>query len=114
MFVNLMDHSALRVSLIAGCTLFSIAIMIDCWIWTLFFHLLFYFDVVFQIYGMDAASGAAVLALDVSEGDHVLDLCAAPGNLVSFTLVIVIALSCVCCILVGEASACFCYFFCDI
>ncbi|KAH7678845.1 16S rRNA (cytosine(967)-C(5))-methyltransferase protein [Dioscorea alata] len=32
-----------------------------------------------KIYGMDAASGAAVLALDVSEGDHVLDLCAAPG-----------------------------------
>lgn len=28
---------------------------------------------------MDAASGAAVLALDVSPGDHVLDLCAAPG-----------------------------------
>ncbi|OVA04131.1 Bacterial Fmu (Sun)/eukaryotic nucleolar NOL1/Nop2p [Macleaya cordata] len=32
-----------------------------------------------KIYGMDAASGAAVLALDVSPGDHVLDLCAAPG-----------------------------------
>ncbi|XP_008787633.2 uncharacterized protein LOC103705618 isoform X4 [Phoenix dactylifera] len=31
------------------------------------------------IYGMDAASGAAVSALDVSPGDHVLDLCAAPG-----------------------------------
>ena len=59
---------------------------------------------------MDAASGAAVLALDISEGDHVLDLCAAPGNLVSFTLVIVIALPCVSCILVDEASACFCYF----
>lgn len=32
-----------------------------------------------KIYGMDAASGAAVLALDVNPGDHVLDLCAAPG-----------------------------------
>ncbi|KAL1567317.1 hypothetical protein AAHA92_02807 [Salvia divinorum] len=32
-----------------------------------------------KIYGIDAASGAAVLALDVSPGDHVLDLCAAPG-----------------------------------
>ncbi|KAF3320568.1 putative 28S rRNA (cytosine-C(5))-methyltransferase isoform X1 [Carex littledalei] len=32
-----------------------------------------------KIYGMDAASGAAVLALNVSPGDHVLDLCAAPG-----------------------------------
>ncbi|KAJ0980731.1 hypothetical protein J5N97_008986 [Dioscorea zingiberensis] len=32
-----------------------------------------------KIYGMDAASGAAVLALGVSEGDHVLDLCTAPG-----------------------------------
>ncbi|KAF8364581.1 hypothetical protein HHK36_033448 [Tetracentron sinense] len=32
-----------------------------------------------KIYGIDAASGAAVLALDVSWGDHVLDLCAAPG-----------------------------------
>lgn len=28
---------------------------------------------------MDAASGAAVFALNVSPGDHVLDLCAAPG-----------------------------------
>lgn len=33
-----------------------------------------------QIYGIDAASGAAILALDVQPGDHVLDLCAAPGN----------------------------------
>jgi 16S rRNA C967 or C1407 C5-methylase (RsmB/RsmF family) len=33
-----------------------------------------------QIYGIDAASGAAILALDVRPGDHVLDLCAAPGN----------------------------------
>ncbi|GER55292.1 ribosomal RNA small subunit methyltransferase [Striga asiatica] len=32
-----------------------------------------------KIYGVDAASGAAVLALGVSPGDHVLDLCAAPG-----------------------------------
>ncbi|KAG0476432.1 hypothetical protein HPP92_013273 [Vanilla planifolia] len=32
-----------------------------------------------KIYGMDAASGAAVRALNVSSGDHVLDLCAAPG-----------------------------------
>ncbi|OIT33412.1 PREDICTED: uncharacterized protein LOC109206049 [Nicotiana attenuata] len=32
-----------------------------------------------KIYGIDAASGAAVTALDISVGDHVLDLCAAPG-----------------------------------
>ncbi|KAJ4714188.1 S-adenosyl-L-methionine-dependent methyltransferase superfamily protein [Melia azedarach] len=32
-----------------------------------------------KIYGIDAASGAAVTALNVSVGDHVLDLCAAPG-----------------------------------
>ncbi|KAG6645564.1 rRNA (cytosine-C(5))-methyltransferase NOP2C [Carya illinoinensis] len=32
-----------------------------------------------KMYGIDAASGAAVRALDVSAGDHVLDLCAAPG-----------------------------------
>ncbi|XP_066330504.1 uncharacterized protein [Miscanthus floridulus] len=32
-----------------------------------------------KIYGIDAASGAAILALDVLPGDHVLDLCAAPG-----------------------------------
>lgn len=32
-----------------------------------------------KIYGMDAASGAAVMALNVTSGDHVLDLCAAPG-----------------------------------
>ncbi|PIA29875.1 hypothetical protein AQUCO_05800153v1 [Aquilegia coerulea] len=32
-----------------------------------------------KMYGMDAASGAAVFALNVSSGDHVLDLCAAPG-----------------------------------
>lgn len=32
-----------------------------------------------KIYGIDASSGAAVLALDISSGDHVLDLCAAPG-----------------------------------
>lgn len=33
-----------------------------------------------QIYGIDAASGAAVQALGIADGDHVLDLCAAPGN----------------------------------
>ncbi|KAL3691890.1 hypothetical protein R1sor_005541 [Riccia sorocarpa] len=32
-----------------------------------------------KIYGMDAASGAAVAALGISPEDHVLDLCAAPG-----------------------------------
>ncbi|KAI3725889.1 hypothetical protein L1987_65685 [Smallanthus sonchifolius] len=32
-----------------------------------------------KIYGIDAASGAAVSALNISNGDHVLDLCAAPG-----------------------------------
>ncbi|KAI8919870.1 S-adenosyl-L-methionine-dependent methyltransferase [Powellomyces hirtus] len=32
-----------------------------------------------QIYGVDVASGVAVLALDVQPGDHVLDLCCAPG-----------------------------------
>ncbi|KAG7539551.1 S-adenosyl-L-methionine-dependent methyltransferase [Arabidopsis suecica] len=31
------------------------------------------------MYGIDAASGAAVSALGISPGDHVLDLCAAPG-----------------------------------
>ncbi|RLM61128.1 uncharacterized protein C2845_PM14G01940 [Panicum miliaceum] len=34
-----------------------------------------------KIYGIDAASGAAILALDVRPGDHVLDLCAAPDML---------------------------------
>ncbi|KAI7724863.1 hypothetical protein M8C21_006977, partial [Ambrosia artemisiifolia] len=33
-----------------------------------------------KIYGIDAASGAAVSALNISTGDHVLDLCAAPVN----------------------------------
>ncbi|XWS45554.1 hypothetical protein CRYUN_Cryun15aG0146500 [Craigia yunnanensis] len=33
----------------------------------------------FNIYGIDAASGAAVSVLKISRGDHVLDLCAAPG-----------------------------------
>lgn len=33
-----------------------------------------------KIYGIDASSGAAVMALNVSTGDHVLDLCAAPGR----------------------------------
>ncbi|CAK9156997.1 unnamed protein product [Ilex paraguariensis] len=32
-----------------------------------------------KIYGIDAASGAAVSALNISAGDHILDLCAAPG-----------------------------------
>ncbi|XP_022741629.1 uncharacterized protein LOC111293137 [Durio zibethinus] len=32
-----------------------------------------------KIYGIDAASGAAVSSLKISPGDHVLDLCAAPG-----------------------------------
>nr|XP_043614390.1 ribosomal RNA small subunit methyltransferase B [Erigeron canadensis] len=32
-----------------------------------------------KMYGIDAASGAAVSALNISPGDHVLDLCAAPG-----------------------------------
>ncbi|XP_052198072.1 rRNA (cytosine-C(5))-methyltransferase NOP2C [Diospyros lotus] len=32
-----------------------------------------------MIYGIDAASGAAVSALNISSGDHILDLCAAPG-----------------------------------
>lgn len=49
----------------------------------LFFYLvfeLFFFFLVIQVYGIDAASGAAVLALDISVGDRVLDLCAAPGK----------------------------------
>ncbi|XP_048128582.1 rRNA (cytosine-C(5))-methyltransferase NOP2C isoform X2 [Rhodamnia argentea] len=33
-----------------------------------------------KLYGIDAASGAAVSALSITEGDHVLDLCAAPGS----------------------------------
>jgi 16S rRNA C967 or C1407 C5-methylase (RsmB/RsmF family) len=32
-----------------------------------------------QIYGIDASSGAAVVALDPQPGDNVLDLCCAPG-----------------------------------
>ncbi|KAL9241425.1 hypothetical protein vseg_015540 [Gypsophila vaccaria] len=32
-----------------------------------------------KLYGIDAASGAAVSALNIKPGDHVLDLCAAPG-----------------------------------
>ncbi|XP_039012371.1 uncharacterized protein LOC120141624 [Hibiscus syriacus] len=31
-----------------------------------------------KIYGIDAASGAAVSVLKISSGDHILDLCAAP------------------------------------
>eukprot|EP00959_Pyramimonas_sp_CCMP1952_P032355 679218-Pyramimonas_sp.AAC.1 len=33
-----------------------------------------------RIYGIDAASGAAVIALDPKPGHHVLDLCTAPGK----------------------------------
>ena len=32
-----------------------------------------------QLYGIDVSSGAAVAALDVHPGEHVLDLCCAPG-----------------------------------
>eukprot|EP00742_Colponemidia_sp_Colp-10_P010233 GILJ01011228.1.p1 GENE.GILJ01011228.1~~GILJ01011228.1.p1 ORF type:complete len:321 (+),score=27.12 GILJ01011228.1:66-965(+) len=32
-----------------------------------------------EIYGIDASSGAAVLCLDPQPGDHILDLCCAPG-----------------------------------
>lgn len=32
-----------------------------------------------SIYGIDASSGAAVLALDPQPGEHILDLCCAPG-----------------------------------
>lgn len=49
-------------------------------------------SLVIQIYGIDAASGAAVSALNLSEGDHVLDLCAAPGNMFSSCLLLYIAL----------------------
>jgi 16S rRNA C967 or C1407 C5-methylase (RsmB/RsmF family) len=33
-----------------------------------------------RLYGVDAASGAAVMALAPRPGEHVLDLCAAPGT----------------------------------
>lgn len=33
-----------------------------------------------QIQGVDAASGAAITVLDPQPGDHVLDLCCAPGT----------------------------------
>ncbi|XP_073279457.1 uncharacterized protein [Primulina huaijiensis] len=39
-----------------------------------------------KIYGIDAASGAAVVALNVLPGVHVLDLCAAPGAKLCMTL----------------------------
>lgn len=57
-----------------------------------FLHAFFFFclRLVIQIYGIDAASGAAVSALNVSEGDHVLDLCAAPGNLFASCLLLCI------------------------
>ncbi|KAL6993060.1 hypothetical protein U1Q18_011180 [Sarracenia purpurea var. burkii] len=45
--------------------------------------LLFCFAIVNQIYEIDAASGAAVSALNISLGDHVLDLCASPGKFTS-------------------------------
>ena len=32
-----------------------------------------------QVYGIDVSSGAAVAALDAQPGEHVLDLCCAPG-----------------------------------
>ncbi|XP_057251523.1 uncharacterized protein LOC104895183 isoform X2 [Beta vulgaris subsp. vulgaris] len=32
-----------------------------------------------KVYGIDAASGAAVRSLNIVPGDHILDLCAAPG-----------------------------------
>ncbi|EFA75772.1 Putative nucleolar protein [Heterostelium album PN500] len=35
------------------------------------------------IYGMDASSGAAILALDPQPGDNVLDICCAPGTKLS-------------------------------
>lgn len=33
-----------------------------------------------RIFGMDLSSGIAVYALDVQPGDHVLDICCAPGK----------------------------------
>ena len=39
-----------------------------------------------QIYGMDASSAAAVLALDARRGDQVLDLCCAPATKVRAVL----------------------------
>ncbi|XP_071711171.1 rRNA (cytosine-C(5))-methyltransferase NOP2C [Rutidosis leptorrhynchoides] len=47
-----------------------------------------------KIYGIDAASGAAVSALNIIPGDHVLDLCAAPG-----------AKLCMCLELVGNSGS---------
>ena len=32
-----------------------------------------------KVYGIDVSSGAVVKALGVEAGDHVLDLCCAPG-----------------------------------
>lgn len=43
-------------------------------------YCLFHFCSKLQLYGIDAASGAAVSAMNISVGDHVLDLCAAPGK----------------------------------
>lgn len=39
-----------------------------------------YFPVIAGYFMMDAASILPVLALDLEEGDSVLDLCAAPGG----------------------------------
>ncbi|GAB4847545.1 hypothetical protein Ancab_026604 [Ancistrocladus abbreviatus] len=39
-----------------------------------------------KIYGIDASSGAAVAALNISPADHVLDLCTAPGAKVCMIL----------------------------
>lgn len=33
-----------------------------------------------HIYGIDASSGAAVAALDPQPGEHILELCSAPGR----------------------------------
>ncbi len=41
---------------------------------------------------MDASSGAAVVALDPRPGDHVLDLCCAPGKRLNPTTFIIIHL----------------------
>lgn len=51
-------------------SLYSLSSSSSLWLW----------DGLFQMYGIDAASGAAVSALGISPGDHVLDLCAAPGH----------------------------------
>jgi hypothetical protein len=57
----------------------SFAFLPICFQLNIFFNAL-------QIYGIDAASGAAILALGVRPGDQVLDLCAAPGNYFHYNL----------------------------